>query len=301
MALFAVPGPSLYDGVALALTTASTGGFSPYAQSVGYFDSLNVEMVLIVGMIIGGANFTLHWRACTGEAGAHLRDSEFRSYLFVLALASGVIVMLLWTDGGFGWTTAVRSGVFNAVSLGTSTGFGNATGPGSAGDFVVWVAGAQLVLLFLMVVGGSTASTAGGIKIMRMQVLGLVAVRSVRRSQQPRAVLPVKLGRFAVSEDVVSRMAGFFVIYIILVLGGVVVVTALGGELETSLGAVVGSLGNMGPALNEAGPTASFADAFNQPARLVLALLMLVGRLELFPMLLMFAAPYRVGRELVGR
>lgn len=301
LALLAVPGPSLYDGVAHALTTASTGGFSPYRQSIGYFDSVTVEIVLIVGMIIGGANFTLHWRACTGEAGAHLRDSEFRSYLFVLALASSLIVTLLWIDGGFGWTTAVRSGVFNAVALGTSTGFGNATGPGSPGDFVVWVAGAQLVLLFLMVVGGSTGSTSGGIKIMRMQVLGLIAVRSVRRSQQPRAVIPVKLGRFAVPEDVVSRMAGFFSIYVILVLGGVVVVTALGGELETTLGAVVGSLGNMGPALNEAGPTANFTDGFSQPARLVLAGLMLVGRLELFPMLLMFAAPYRVARELVGR
>ena len=197
--------------------------------------------------------------------------------------------------------SAIRSGVFNAVALGTSTGFGNATGPGSAGDFVVWVAGAQLVLLFLMVVGGSTGSTSGGIKIMRMQVLGLVAVRSVRRSQQPRALIPVKLGRFSVPDDVVSRMAGFFLIYVILVLGGVVVVTALGGELETTLGAVVGSLGNMGPALNEAGPTSNFAVAFSQPARLVLALLMLVGRLELFPMLLMFAAPYRVARELVRR
>jgi trk system potassium uptake protein TrkH len=134
-----------------------------------------------------------------------------------------------------------------------------------------------------------------------MQVLGLVAVRSVRRSQMPRAVLPVKLGRFAIAEDIVSRMAGFFLLYIVLVLGGLVTVTALGGDLETTLGAVVGSLGNMGPALNEAGPTANFADAFSQPARLVLAGLMLVGRLEIFPMLLMFAAPYRMARALVRR
>ena len=301
LVLFAVPGPSLYDGVAHALTTASTGGFSPYGSSIGHFDSVVVEIVVIVAMIIGGANFTLHWRAVTGEPGAHVRDSEFRSYLFVLALAGSVIIAIQWLDGGFSLPTAIRSGTFNAVALGTSTGYGNATGPGSPGDFVQWLAGPQLILLFLMVVGGSTGSTAGGIKIMRMQVLGLIAVRSVRRAQQPRAVLPVKLGRFAVPEDVVSRMAGFFVIYLILVLAGVVVVTGLGGELETTLGAVVGSLGNMGPALNEAGPTATFADAFSQPARLVLALLMLVGRLEIFTMLLMFAAPYRVARTALNR
>lgn len=301
LVLFAIPGPSLYDGVAHSLTTASTGGFSPYGSSIGYFDSVLVEAVLIVGMIIGGANFTLHWRAVTGEPGVHARDSEFRSYLFVLALASGIIIVLQWLDGGFALGTAIRAGSFNAVSLGTSTGYGNATGPGSAGDFVHWVAGPQLILLFLLAVGGCTGSTSGGIKIMRMQVLGLIAVRSVRRAQQPRAVIPVKLGRFAVPEDVVSRMAGFLVIYLILVLGGVVVVTALGGDLETTLGAVVGSLGNMGPALNEAGPTATFADAFTQPARLVLAALMLIGRLEIFPMMLMFAAPYRYSRELIGR
>jgi trk system potassium uptake protein TrkH len=289
LSLYVVPGPSLYDGV------------SPYGASIGHFDSVAVEIALIVGMILGGANFTLHWRACTGEPGVHLRDSEFRSYMFVLALAAFVVVGLLWIDGGFGLGTAARSGVFNAVSLGTSSGFGNATGPGTAGDFVLWVGGAQLVLLFLMVVGACTGSTSGGIKIMRMQVLGLIAVRSVRRSQQPRAVIPVKLGRVAVAENIVSRMAGFFLIYLVLVLGGVIVVTALGSELETTLGAVVGSLGNMGPALNEAGPTASFADAFDQPARLVLAALMLIGRLEIFPMVLMFAAPYRLARELVNR
>ena len=219
------------------------------------------------------------------------RNSEFRSYLFVLGLCSLAIVALLWLQGGLSLGSSMRAGVFNAVSLGTSTGFGNATGAGSAGDYVAWVAGAQLVLLFLMVVGGCTGSTAGGIKVMRMQVLGVVMLRSVRYSQTPRAVIPVRLGRDVISEGVVSRVAGFFLLHVLLVIVGVLVVTALGGDLETSLGGVVSALGNMGPALNEAGPTASFSDAFSQPARLVLAVLMVVGRLEIFPILLAFV-PY---------
>ena len=282
---------SVYDAVAHALTVASTGGFSPHSDSIGHYGSAAVEVVVIVFMILGGTSFSLHWRAVATRTLPYRRNSEFRSYLFVLGLCSTAIVALLWLQDGLSLGSSMRAGVFNAVSLGTSTGFGNATGAGSAGDYVAWVAGAQLVLLFLMVVGGCTGSTAGGIKVMRMQVLGVVMLRSVRYSQTPRAVIPVRLGRDVISEGVVSRVAGFFLLHVLLVIVGVLVVTALGGDLETSLGGVVSALGNMGPALNEAGPTASFSDAFSQPARLVLAVLMVVGRLEIFPILLAFV-PY---------
>ena len=287
VALFAADGfSSVYDAVAHALTVASTGGFSPHADSIGNYGSVAVETVVIVFMILGGTSFALHWRAVATRTLPYHRNSEFRSYLFVLALCSAAIVALLWLEGGLSLGSSIRAGVFNAVSLGTSTGFGNATGAGSAGDYVTWVAGAQLVLLFLMVVGGCTGSTAGGIKVMRMQVLGLVMVRSVQHSLTPRAIIPVRLGRDAISESVVARVAGFFLLHFMLVITGLLVITALGGDLETTLGAVVSALGNMGPALNEAGPTASYADAFTQPARLVLALLMIIGRLEILPILL---------------
>ncbi len=298
--LFLVPGPSAYDSVAHALTVASTGGFSPYADSIGHYDSMMLEAVLIVFMLLGGTSFALHWRAIAGRKLSYHRDSEFRSFLFVLSLSASVIVLLLWLDGGMTLGSSVRVGVFNVVSLGTSTGYGNAAGAGSMGDYVGWVAGAQLVLLFLMVVGGCTGSTSGGIKVMRMQVLGLLMLRSVRHSQTPRAVIPVRLGRQGISENVVSRVAGFFLLHVLLVTVGVLVVTAVGGDLETSLGAVVSALGNMGPALSEAGPTGNFSDAFGMPARLVLALLMLVGRLEILPILLAFV-PYMYRAQSLAR
>lgn len=302
--LFAIPGPSLYDSVAHALTTASTGGFSPYGASIGYYDSVAVEVAIIAGMLYGGCNFALHWRAARGDPRAYTRDPEFRTFFTILAAATLVVVALLWLDKSdpvVGFADAVRYGTFNVVSLGTSTGYGNATGPMAAGDFVHWAAGTQIVILFLFVMGGSTGSTSGGIKVMRVQVLFGHTIRSIRRTQQPRAVLPVKHGRLAVAEDIVSRMAGFFLLYVLLIAGGVVLLTGLGGGLEESIGAIIGSLGNMGPALGEAGPTASFSDAFPEPARLVLAAYMLIGRLEIFPMLLMFAAPLRAARDAVGR
>ena len=289
MALFIADGfSSVYDAVAHALAAASTGGFSPYPDSIGHYNSALVEAVVIVVMIVGGINFSLHWRALSNRSLPYFANSEFRSYLFVLGAFSLGVVALLWLDDGMALGSSLRAGVFTVVSLGTSTGFGNATGSATAGDYVTWVAGAQLMLLFLMVVGGCSGSTSGGIKVMRMQVLGLLMVRSVRQTQTPHAVMPVRLGRDVISENVVSRVAGFFLLHFLMVIAGLLVLTALGGELETSLGAVVSALGNMGPALGEAGPTASYADAFNLPARLVLSLLMIIGRLEILPILLAF-------------
>ncbi len=277
---------SLYDAVAHAFTFAATGGFSPYADSIGHYDSVAVETVAIVFMILGGTSFSLHWRAVADRTVPYHRNSEFRTYLLTLGMASAVVVILLWWETGLSLGSSIRAGVFTVASLGTSTGLSNATGPGSPGDYVTWVAGAQLVLLFLMVVGGCTGSTAGGMKVMRMRVLALLMVRSVQHSQSPRAVIPIRLGRYIVSESMVSRVAGFFLLHFMLVLGGTLVVAALGGDFVSALGAVVSALGNMGPALNEAGPTSNYAVAFSQPARLVLALLMVIGRLEIFPVLL---------------
>ncbi len=287
LAFFAADGfSSLYDAVAHAFTVAATGGFSVHADSIGHYDSVAVETVAVVFMILGGTSFSMHWRAVADRTLPYHRNSEFRSYLTMLGLTATVIVILLWLENGFPLGTSIRAGVFTVASLGTSTGLSNATGPGSPGDYVMWVAGAQLVLLFLMVVGGCTGSTSGGIKVMRMRVLGLMMLRTVRHTQTPHAVIPIRLGRDVIGEGVVSRVAGFFLLHFLLVISGLVAVTALEGDLVSALGAVVSALGNMGPALNESGPTSNFAVAFSQPARLVLALLMVIGRLEIFPILL---------------
>ncbi len=293
VAMFIVPGPSLYDSVAHSFSTAATGGFSPYPDSIGHYDSVTLEIVLIIAMVIGAANFSLHWKAANGQPTAHFRDTEFRAMIGFLFVFSALATALLWLDGAFSFATSLRVSVFNIVAIGTSTGYGNATGSGSAGDFVTWVPSVQILILLAMLSGGSTGSTSGGMKVMRMQVMWGHALRAIRRTQHPRAVIPVRHGSRAVPEQVVAAVGGFFLLYIVVIVVGVMVVTALGGGLEESIGAVVSAVGNDGPAFGEAGPTASWSEVFSQPARLVLAAIMLIGRLEILPMLLMFSAPWR--------
>jgi len=284
-----------FDAVAHALSTASTGGFSTKDASIGHWDSVAVEGVILVSMIIGGASFALHNSALRERKFGYFRDRECRAYLTILCLTTALLAVLLVGDDA-GTVGALRAAVFNVVAFGTSSGFNNATSAGALGDFAAWASGPQLLLLFLMVFGGCTGSTSGGVKVMRLRVGIGHAYRTLRSLRRPRALLPVRIGPASIPESIVERIAGFMVIYGLLVVGGTVVVAALGADLVSAFGGVISALGNMGPALGEAGPTSSYADAYPAPARLVLALLMLVGRLEIFPLLLMLVAPYRTVR-----
>ncbi len=277
-ALLAV-GLSPYDAVTHAFTVVSTGGFSPYDLSIGHFDSVAVEAVLIVLMLAGAVNFALHWRAVTGRP-VYWGVSEFRFYIGVF-VASAVGITLLNVASGMATGFALRQSTFTVASLLTSTGFGS----GEGGDFVTWAPAAQLVLLGLMVTGGMAGSTSGGVKLLRVQVMLKHALRELRRVQHPRAVLALRLGRTAVDEDVVRRVVGFVLLYVVVAATALVLLTALGTDIPTSAGAVVSSIGNTGPALGDAGPMASYA-VFTRPAQLVLCGLMLLGRLELFSVLL---------------
>ena len=282
-----------FDSVAHALSTASTGGFSTRNASIGHWDSLSIELVLVMAMLAGGSSFALHSQLVRTRKFRHHRDPEFRGYLAMIGVGI-LLVTLLLVDDGMGLGRSVRTALFNVVTLGTSSGFGNATRQGSPGDFTSWDSGPQFILLFFLVFGGCTGSTAGGVKVMRLRVGLSHAYRTLRSFRRPRAVLLVRQGRSTVSDTLVERIAGFMVVYGLLAVGGTMVIAALGTDLVSAMSGVIGSLGNMGPALGEAGPTASFTDAYSTPARMVLAVLMLVGRLEIFPMLLMLVAPYRV-------
>ncbi|MCY4037059.1 MAG: TrkH family potassium uptake protein [bacterium] len=292
-----IAGLSLYDAVAHALTTASTGGFSPYDHSIGHFDSVAVEAVVIVGMLACGASFTLHWRALSGNPRAYGQSSEFRTYLIVILAAAAAATMLNWLYDVSDFSSSVRNGIFNAATLGTSTGFGNASGANPAGDFAGWAPGAQALLLPLMVMGGMTGSTAGGLKVLRAQVMAKYMRVGLLRVKHPQVVARVKLGAGALSEPILQRVAGLVALYAFTAFAGTMVLSMLGQDLITASSGAISALGNMGPALGEAGPTSNFL-VFTRPARAVLMALMLVGRLEFFAVFLAVVSAYERSRRL---
>ncbi len=289
-------GMGLFDALAHAMTTASTGGFSTRDLSIGHWNSVSIEVVIMIGLFLGATNFTLHARFLDRRSSAYRGDSEFKSFIMLLMAGIFLITVLLAIEGE-AISSALRAASFNVITLGSSGGFGNAVGSGSSGDFVSWTASAQLVLLFFLIFGGCTGSTAGGVKIMRLRIGLAHTYRTLRSVRRPRALLQARMGSNTIPDTLVERVAGFVVVYGVLVVIGTFILTALGSDLITSLTGVFSALGNMGPGLGEIGPTSSFVDGFSAPGRLVLLIFMMIGRLEIFPMLLMFVLPYRASAE----
>lgn len=286
-----IAGTSLFNAIGYSFAIAATGGFALSGTGTGVYDSVPVEVIFIVGMLLGGMNFTLHYRLLRGDPGSYWRSSEWRAYMGFALLASTTVVLVNVVDG-MAVADALRDGPFNVVSLMTTTGVGNLRG-GAIGDFVQWAPAAQFVLLAVMLVGGMTGSTSGGPKVLRIVMMGRVVRREVRRAQHPRAVIAVEHDASTVPESIVERIVGFCLLYFLLAVGGLLLVAPLGDvDIVTAVTGVVSSLGNVGPALGDAGPTSTYL-VFSAPARMVLAFLMLAGRLELFALFLGLATPVR--------
>ena len=280
-----VSGLSPYDAVAHAMTTVSTGGFSPYDASIAAFDSVAVEAVLIVSMFAGAVSFALWWQVLRGVGRrAVAQSSELATFVAVILVATFFATMVLTAgDTGMAPFSALRSASFTVVSTMSTTGY-------ATDDFALWPAAGQLVLLALMVTGGMAGSTSGAMKLVRVQVMVAHARRELRRLLHPSAVLPVKLGGHVVPDPIVSRIVGFFVLYVVLATAGTVVLAALGADLVTGASAITSAIGAYGPGLGDVGPTTTYLN-LDRPSRAVLVVYMLLGRLELFTLLLMFVAP----------
>ncbi len=277
-------GVSLFDSVAHAFSTVATGGFSTHSESIAYFGSFTVELILIAAMVVCGMSFTLHWHMITRRSQRSFRGfSELRWYVGLLV---GGLILLLWINSSnLGLGDNLRESLFYAASLGSSTGFGTS-------DYTAWLPAAQMVILLLMVTGGMTGSTAGGMKVLRLQLVVRYMVREVIRARHPRAVLSMRLGDMMVSEQVAARAIGFVLLYLGLIIIGGIAITALGADPLTGFSGAVSAIGNMGPALGSAGPLDTALE-FPRAGRPVLMALMMFGRLEVFPTVLMFVAVSR--------
>lgn len=277
-------GMAWFDAIGHAFATVATGGFSTHDASLGYYDSPLIEAIAIVFMLAGGVNFAIHfvaWRRRT--ASPYLHDPEVRAYGVIFLSATAFIAFsLYWTGAYAGMDDALRHGAFQVASILTSTGFGTAT-------FADWPLHIPLVLVILSFTGGCAGSTAGGIKVLRVMLLGKLGLRQLFQLAHPQSVSVVKLGTRPVSEEVLFSVWGFYVLYIVTALLLTVGMMAAGLDLESAFGAVVATINLLGPGLGEVagnfatvGPIVKWLGVFA----------MLVGRLEVFTLLILFLPAY---------
>jgi trk system potassium uptake protein len=280
--LLAVGDMTAFEALAHTLTTMPTGGFSTSAGSLGAFSAYS-QWVVIVFMFLAGTSFALHFRALRGPA-AYPRHPEFRLYVAICLGAVAVAWYANWGDGGL--EESLRGATFTAISIVTTTGYATV-------DYGGWAAGMQIFVVALMFLGGMAGSTAGSIKTFRVGVLTTAALADMRRLVHPRGVFVTRLGRDPVPDPVVDGIRSFFLFYMFIFATAVVVMGILetrlgvGQDLVASVSAVASAMGNVGPGLGAVGPTETYAHV---PAtgKWLLAFLMIVGRLEIFPVLLLF-------------
>lgn len=271
-----------FQAVIHSLTTMSTGGFGTQPDSIASF-SAYTKWVITFFMFVAGASFALHFRAWNRPI-EYVRNSEFRLYTFIVVAATVVVAGGLLAD--FTTSDAITDAAFNTVSLTTTTGF-------ASSDFGMWRPALQIMVVGLMFLGGMAGSTAGGMKTFRIGVLSKAAYADLRRLVHPRGVFITRFGRQKVTEPVIEAVQSFFLFYMFLFMTatfGLAFIDANlaeGLDLVTATSAVAASLGNIGPGLGEVGPMANYAD-LPQLAKWMLASLMIVGRLEIFPVLVLF-------------
>ena len=274
-------GLNWYDAMIHTFGTAGTGGFSNYGAGVSALKNPAAEIVIAIFMTLYGVNFGIYYHLLQGNWKTFWRSNEWKVYLAIL----GGGVLLLTIDilpmhhGDV--ATSLRAGFFQASSVMTTTGF-------ATEDFNLWPQFSRALLVLLMIPGGCAGSTAGGLKIIRVQLLFKSIVRDVRKTISPRAVRVIKLDGRAVDESIISGVQGYFFTALLIIALSTAVVALDGFQFEESFTAVMATFFNIGPGLGMVGPVGNFA-AFSNLSKLVLTLCMLLGRLEIFPILMMFS------------
>jgi trk system potassium uptake protein TrkH len=282
--LLYIAGMSLYDSILHTFTTMSTGGYSTKNISIAAYGSPLIEVVILVFMFIAGANFVLYYWLFRGDYKKVSGDPEFRFYLFLNIGAILFVTFDLWMRTHPSLLQAFRFASFQVVSIGTTTGY-------ASENFDLWPSFSKWVLIILMFIGGCAGSTSGAIKNIRILVLFKKVYREIHRLIYPKAVLPIRVGKKVASEDAISSITTFVLLYIFIFLVGTLLIMAQGVPIITAISACATTIGNVGPGLEQVGPVLNFADLPGF-SKIVLSLLMLLGRLELFTIIVLFVPAF---------
>lgn len=282
--LLMLGGMDWFESVCHSFTTMSTGGFSTRSASVAAFDSVYIETVIIIFMLLAGVNFSLHFHLVRGRPGVYFKDSEFKVFALAWIAATLCITWDIWQAGLFELGEAFRAAIFTSSTIVTTTGFGTA-------DFDVWPGFAKLIILGLMLTGACAGSTSGGIKFVRVGIMVKISIRELKRFIRPHAVYKVKINKRSVDEAVLSNVTAFVMIFMLIFAIGSVMMTFFTPDLESAVSSVAATLGNIGPGFGAVGPTQNFA-IVAPLGKIILTGLMLLGRLELFTLLVILSPEY---------
>ena len=279
-------GMSWLDALIHSFTTVSLGGYSSYDASFAYFDSPLMECIAMLFMLAAGINFATHFMVWRQRSLApYGRDTELGYFLLLAALSAGGIAWFLWLSGEYpDFTSALRFAAFNVVSFGTTTGYTTA-------DYSVWPVFAALWMLFLGTFLCCSGSAGGGIKMIRAIILYRQVYRELNRLAHPSAMLPLKVGGQVVPNQVVFAVLAFFFVWVAILISMTLILGWSGLDAMTAFSAAVASLCNIGPGLQQIGPSSNFA-GLTDVQTWICALAMLLGRLELFTVLLVFTPTF---------
>ena len=291
--LLSVAGMSVFDAVNHSLSTLSTGGFSTKNASVAYWnDTPLIQYIIIIFMFLAGTNFVLSYFAFKRKFSRIFEDDEFKFYLIGIASLTIIAALIIYFQSDITFSTvahpqvlgegeyAFRHALFQVLAVVTTTGFVTA-------DFTAWTPFLTLFFFGLMFLGGSSGSTSGGIKIVRHIIMIKNGIMEFRRTLHPSAILPVRYNQKAVQQPIVFNILAFFILYMLSFIIGTLVFSWLGLDFKTALGGAASTLGNVGPALGDLGPIDNYA-SLPTAAKWWASFLMLIGRLELFTVLILF-------------
>ncbi|MDA0973522.1 MAG: TrkH family potassium uptake protein [Bacteroidetes bacterium] len=275
---------NLFDAINHSLTTLSTGGFSTKQASIAHWDSAYIHYVITGFMFLGGTNFILIYWLTHLKFKKLIENEEFRFYGGLVLVFSIVVSIALYLKGDLSGEESFRTSLFQVVSIVSTTGYATA-------DYTLWGSGLTMFFFLLLFSGGSAGSTAGGVKMVRHLILFKNSGAELKRQLHSNAIIPIRIDGKAIPMEMTSSVLAFMMLYIVLFALGSILLAAMGVDFDTAIGAVATSLGNVGPGINEVSPSYSF-NFLPAAAKWELGFLMLVGRLELFTVLMLFNPYY---------
>lgn len=273
-------GMPLFDAVCNSFSTLAAGGFSPNPESIMGYNNSSITWIVTFFMFLAGANFALQYKfLIQRKFGALIHNEEFRFYLKIVLFASSLLASILVLDQNYHLLDGIRDALFQIVSIITTAGFASA-------DFELWTVPAKVALFSMMLIGGCAGSAGGGIKVVRVLFSFKYIKREIAQILHPKAILPLKLDKVTVSQDIMRQILGFLIFYIVLLIVSALVVSIIEGDVAVGLTGTAATIGNIGPGFGAIGPMGNF-DGLSNVTKIIFIVNMLVGRLELIPFLAM--------------